>query len=277
MKSRPLALPLALAAVLTLAAPLPAMAFDLGNLTNQLSGALGTAQAPAQQAAQLNSAGQGGGASSGAVNAAVAALSNGEVDQGLKTALSRGADIAVKELGRENGFYGNAKWRIPLPPALEKASGLMRMAGMGAQADQLDLAINRAAEAAVPEAKTLLVGAVKSMSVQDAKGILTGGDEAATDYFKRKTEAPLTQKFLPIVTQATDKVGLAQTYNRFAGQAAQFGLVKADQASIQQYVTQEALNRLYQAIGEQEKAIRTDPVGTGSKLLSKVFGAALGR
>ena len=103
------------------------------------------------------------------------------------------------------------------------------------------------------------------------------GDEAATDYFKRKTEAPLTQKFLPIVTKATDKVGLAQTYNRFAGQAAQFGLVKADQASIQQYVTQEALNRLYQAIGEQEKAIRADPVGTGSKLLSKVFGAALGR
>ncbi|WP_079419225.1 DUF4197 domain-containing protein [Thiomonas intermedia] len=265
---------LVLAALLTAAAPLPASAFDLGNLTNQLSGALGTAQAPAQQAAQPHS---GGGDSSGATNAAIAALSSGEVDQGLKTALSRGADIAVKELGRENGFYGNAKWRIPLPPAIEKASGLMRMAGLGAQADQLDLAINRAAEAAVPEAKTLLVNAVKTMSVQDAKGILTGGDEAATDYFKRKTEAPLTQKFLPIVTRATDQVGLAQTYNRFAGQAAQFGLVKADQASIQSYVTQQALDRLYQAIGEQEKAIRADPVGTGSKLLGKVFGAALGQ
>ena len=277
MKTRPLVL----AAVLATAMPLPALAFDLDNLSNQLSGALNAAQTPAQQAPQPNSAanstGQGGAASSGAVNAAVADLSNGEVDQALKTALTRGADIAVKELGRENGFYGNAKWRIPLPPALEKASSLMRMAGLGAQADQLELAINRAAEAAVPQAKTLLVGAVKSMTLQDAKGILTGGNEAATDYFKRKTEAPLTQKFLPIVAKATDKVGLAQTYNRFAGQAAQFGLVKADQASIQQYVTQEALNRLYQAIGEQEKAIRTDPVGTGSKLLSKVFGAALGR
>ena len=265
--------PLVLAALCAVAAATPAMAFDLGNLTNQLSGALGTAQAPAQQQQPA----QAGGTSSGAVNAAVAALSNGEVDQGLKSALTRGAEVAVQELGRENGFYGNAKWRIPLPPAIEKASGLMRMAGMGAQADQLELAINRAAEAAVPEAKTLLIGAVKSMSVQDAKGILTGGDEAATDYFKRKTEAPLTQKFLPIVTRATDKVGLAQTYNRFAGQAAQFGLVKADQASIQQYVTQQALNRLYQAIGDEEKAIRTDPVGTGSKLLGKVFGAALGR
>lgn len=268
---------LVLATLLSLGTAAPALAFNLGNLSNQLSGALDSAQAPNQQPQPQQHPAQGGGASSGAVNAAVAALSNGEVDQGLKTALSRGADIAVKELGRENGFYGNAKWRIPLPPAIEKASGLMRMAGMGAQADQLDLAINRAAEAAVPEAKTLLVNAVKTMSVQDAKGILTGGDEAATDYFKRKTEAPLTQKFLPIVTKATDKVGLAQTYNRFAGQAAQFGLVKADQASIQQYVTQEALNRLYQAIGEQEKAIRTDPVGTGSALLGKVFGAALGR
>ncbi|MGA8010553.1 MAG: DUF4197 domain-containing protein [Thiomonas sp.] len=270
MKARPLAL----AVLLSVGVPLPALAFDFGNLQNQLSGAIGTVQAPAQQPAQST---QSGGASSGAVSAAVAALSNGEVDQGLKAALSRGADIAVKELGRENGFYGNAKWRIPLPPAIEKASSLMRMAGMGAQADQLELAINRAAEAAVPEARTLLVGAVKSMSVQDARGILTGGGEAATDYFKRKTEAPLTQKFLPIVSRATDKVGLAQTYNRFAGQAAQFGLVKADEASIQSYVTQQALDRLYQAIGEEEKAIRTDPVGTGSKLLGKVFGAALGR
>ncbi|MGC8703612.1 MAG: DUF4197 domain-containing protein [Thiomonas sp.] len=152
---------LALVTLLSLSAAAPALAFDLGNLTNQLSGALGAAQAPAQQTTP-----QGGGAASGGVNAAVAALSTGEVDQGLKEALSRGADIAVKELGRENGFYGNAKWRIPLPPAIEKASGLMRMAGMGAQADQLDLAINRAAEAAVPEAKTLLVGAVKSTGVR---------------------------------------------------------------------------------------------------------------
>jgi hypothetical protein len=262
---------LALSILFLLGAAGPALAFDLGNLSQQLGGALGAAQPPAPQAAPQG--GQGG----AGVNAAVAALSTGEIDQGLKAALLRGTEVAVGELGRENGFYGNAKWRIPLPPALEKASSLMRMAGMGAQADQLDLAINRAAEAAVPEAKSLLIAAVKNMTVEDAKAILTGGDQAATDYFKRKTQAPLTQKFLPIVARATDRVGLAQTYNQFAGQAAQFGLIKPDQASIQQYVTQQALDRLYQAIGEQERAIRSDPVGTGSKLLSKVFGAVAGR
>lgn len=257
-----------------LAVQAPTQAFDLGNLQNQLGGALGGVANTAVQPASPSGAapsGQGGAA------AAIAALSPGEVDQGLKAALVRGTEVAVTELGRENGFYGNPKWRIPLPPALEKAGGLMRMAGMGQQADDLELAINRAAEAAVPEAKTLLVNAVKGMTVQDAKGILTGGDEAATDYFKRRTEAPLTRKFLPIVATATDKVGLARTYNRFAGEAAKAGLVQGDQASIQSYVTQQALDRLYQAIGEQEKAIRADPAGTGSKLLGKVFGAALGQ
>ena len=257
------------AALLALAALTPAHAFNLGDLQNQLGGVLapqeGSAPGPA-------SASQG----SGGTTAAVAALSNSEVSQGLKTALGRGADIAVQELGRENGFYGSSKWRIPLPPAIAKAENLMRMAGLGQQADNLDLAINRAAEAAVPEAKDLLIAAVRDMTLQDAKGILTGGNEAATTYFRRKTEAPLTRKFLPIVARATDKVGLAQTYNRFAGEAAQFGLVQQDQASIQQYVTRQALDRLYQAIGEQERAIRADPVGTGSRLLSKVFGAALG-
>ena len=242
----------------------PAFAFDFSNLQDLLKGA------PAGQHS-------GAPAQAPAATPALAALSNAEVGSGLKAALTRGAEAAVRELGRENGFYGNAKWRIPLPPALQKTESLMRLAGMGSQADQLDLAINRAAEAAVPEAKTLLVQAVKSMTVEDAKGILTGGDEAATQYFQRKTEGPLTAKFLPIVARATDKVGLAQTYNRFAGQAAQFGLIKQDQASIQSYVTKEALTRLYAAIGEQEKAIRADPLGTGSKIIGKVFGAVAGR
>ncbi len=250
-----------------------AAAFNLGDLQNQLGGALKQAEpGAAQQAApQADSGAMGQGAFTG--TPALAALSSGEVGQGLKAALSRGVDTAVSSLGRANGFYGSPKWRIPLPPALEKASSLMRMTGMGSQADALDLAINRAAEAAVPEARSLLVNAVKSMSIADAKGILTGGNEAATLYFKRKTEAPLTQKFLPIVRQATAQVGLAQTYDRYASQAAQFGLVSADQANIDSYVTQQALNRLYQAIGDEEKAIRSDPVGTGSALIGKVFGA----
>ncbi len=242
----------------------PAAAFDLGNVPDLLKGAL-----PGQSS--------GSPANAAVATPALAALSNAEVGSGLKAALSRGAEAAVQELGRENGFYGSDKWRIPLPPALQKTESLMRMAGLGSQADQLDLAINRAAEAAVPEAKALLVNAVKTMTLKDAKGILTGGNEAATEYFQRRTAAPLTAKFLPIVARATDKVGLAQTYDRFAGEAAQFGLIRQDQASIQSYVTTEALKRLYAAIGEREKAIRADPLGTGSKIIGKVFGAVAGQ
>ena len=259
------------AALLALGAA-PAQALDLGNLQNQFNQVLGGATAPSQPAT-ANS----GGAPAAGGNAALSALSDAEVGRGLKAALSRGADVAVRELGRANGFYGHARWRIPLPPALQRAEGLMRAAGLGAQVDALDLAINRAAEAAVPQARSLLLDAVRGMTLTDAKNILTGGDQAATAYFRRKTEAPLTRRFLPIVTRATAQVGLARSYDRLAGQAAQFGLVHGDQASIEQYVTQQALDRLYQAIGDQERAIRADPLGTGSTLLGKVFGAALGR
>jgi enolase len=147
------------------------------------------------------------------------------------------------------------------------------MMGMGKQFDELVLSMNRAAEAAVPEAKALLVDAVKKMSVEDAKKILTGGDTAGTEYFKQHTEAPLSKKFLPIVKQATDRVGLAQQYNSLASQAKPFGLVKDDQATVEQYVTKKALDGLYLMIAEEEKAIRKDPVGQSSALLKKVFGA----
>jgi hypothetical protein len=133
--------------------------------------------------------------------------------------------------------------------------------------------MNRAAESAAPEAKQLLVDAVKKMSVQDAKKILTGGDTAGTEYFKRTTQSQLAQRFLPIVKKATDRVGLAQQYNSLAGQGAQLGLIKKDQATIEQYVTQKALDGLYFMIGEQEKTFRRNPVGASSDIVRKVFGA----
>ncbi len=133
--------------------------------------------------------------------------------------------------------------------------------------------MNRAAEAAAPEARQLLTDAVKKMSVQDAKSILTGGDTAATDYFKRTTQAQLTQRFLPIVKKATDRVGLAQQYNNLAGQGVKLGVVKQDDASIETYVTRKALDGLYLMIAEQEKSFRTDPVGASSNIVKKVFGA----
>jgi hypothetical protein len=137
-------------------------------------------------------------------------LSNKDAVSGLKDALLQGSAAAVGKLGVENGFLGNDKVKIPLPDALKRIESGLRLLGMQRQADELVVAMNRAAEQAVPEAKALLVGAVKNMSVQDAKGILTGGDTAATDYFRRTTSDQLTQKFLPIVTKATSKVGLAE-------------------------------------------------------------------
>jgi hypothetical protein len=145
--------------------------------------------------------------------------------------------------------------------------------GMKKQADELVLSMNRAAEAAAPEAKQLLVDAVKKMSVQDAKAILTGGDTAATDYFRRTTQDQLTQRFLPIVKKSTDRVGLAQQYNSLAGQGASLGLVKKDDATIETYVTRKALDGLYLMIAEQEKAFRQNPVGATSDIVKKVFGA----
>ncbi len=200
------------------------------------------------------------------------AITNKEAINGLKQALADGSVAAVARLGVENGFFGNPKVKIPLPPSLQRVEGALRFAGMQRQADELVLSMNRAAEAAVIEARPLLLDSVRKMTVQDAKGILSGGDTAATEYFRRTTHAQLTQRFLPIVKQATDRVGLAQQYNALAGQGAMFGLIERDQATVEGYVTGKALDGLYFMIGEQEKALRRDPVGATSAIVRKVFG-----
>ena len=203
----------------------------------------------------------------------LAGITDKDASTGLKTALEKGAMAAVAILGKTDGFFGNPKVKIPLPGHLQDVAKLMKNLGQGKRIDELMLSINRAAEAAVPMGKDLLVGAVRSMSVTDAKNILTGGDTSVTTFFAEKTRAPLGTTFLPIVTKATEKVGLANKYNEFAGKAAGFGLVKKEDANIQQYVTAKSLDGLYLIIGEEEKKIRQDPVGTGSAILKKVFGA----
>lgn len=203
----------------------------------------------------------------------LADLSNKDATGGLKDALIQAAGSAVGKLGVADGFFKNPKVKIPLPDSLKKVEKGMRMLGMGKQADELTLRMNRAAEAAVPEAKALLVDSVKKMSVQDAKNILTGGDDAATQYFKKTTSAPLAVKFLPIVKKATEDVQLAQQYNKFAEAGAKYGLVKKEQANLEQYVTQKALDGLYLMMAEEEKAIRKDPLGASTSLIKKVFGA----
>ena len=203
----------------------------------------------------------------------LADLSNQDAVNGLKQALIQGADKAVSQLGAVNGFLGNAQVKIPLPESLRRAERLMRMVGMGARADELVTSMNRAAEMAVKEAKPLLVDAVKRMGVEDAKAILTGGDDAATQYFRRTTSSALTQKFLPIVKKMTARTDLAQLYNQYAGQAAQFGVIDPKDTNIDEYVTRKALDGLFLVIAEQERAIRKDPVGATSSIVRKVFGA----
>ena len=208
-----------------------------------------------------------------AFTAGLESLSNADAANGLRQALTDGAAAAVSKLGVENGYFSNPQVKIPLPPSLKRIESGLRLVGMRKQADELVLTMNRAAEAAAPEAKALLVDSVKKMTVQDAKQILTGGDTAATDYFRRTTQGQLTERFLPIVKKATDRVGLAQQYNSIAGQAASLGLVKEDQATIERYVTQKALDGLYFMIGEQEKAFRQNPLGASSDIVKRVFGA----
>lgn len=200
-------------------------------------------------------------------------LTGAEASGGLKEALAQGAQAAVASLGQPDGFLGNPRVRIGLPGFLEDAGKVMKSLGQGRRIDELITSINRAAEAAVPLGKDLLVQAVKTMSVSDAKNILTGGDTSVTAFFAERTRAPLGVRFLPVVNQATEQVGLTARYNAVAGKAASFGLLKAEDANLAQYVTGRTLDGLYFMIGEEERAIRQNPAGAGSALVKKVFGA----
>lgn len=199
-------------------------------------------------------------------------LSNADASAGVKAALERGAVAAVGLLGQTDGFLGNPQVRIPLPGFLNDAAKVLKFTGQQKRVDELVTAMNRAAEAAVPQAKELLVNAAKGMSVQDAARIVQGGETSVTQFFTERTRAALTERFLPIVTKATEQVALAEKYNAVAGKASGLGLVKKEDTNIQAYVTRKSLDGLYFMIGEEEKKIRRDPVGTGSDILRKVFG-----
>ena len=200
-------------------------------------------------------------------------VSNAEASTGLKAVLEKGATAAVALLGRPDGFLSNPKVRIPLPGYLEDASRLLKNFGQGKRMEEFVTSINRAAEAAVPMGKDLLVNAVRNMNINDAKKILTGGETSVASFFADKTREPLGILFLPVVTRATEKVGLANQYNQFAAKVAGFGLVKKEDANIEQYVTGKSLDGLYTIIGDEERKIRQNPAGTGSAILGKVFGA----
>ncbi|MEP7314571.1 MAG: DUF4197 domain-containing protein [Pseudomonadota bacterium] len=194
-----------------------------------------------------------------------------ETSRGLKAALTQAVQVAVDNLGRKDGFLGNPEVRIPLPGKLEKAQGMLKILGLNSQTDALVTAMNRAAEAAVPEARVLLVDAVKQMSIQDAAAILTGAPDAATQYFRRKTSGKLTERLQPLVGKATQQVQLAKRYDDVAGKASQLGLIDAKDANLDGYVTRKALDGLFLMMAREEQAIRKDPLGQASSLLRQVF------
>lgn len=200
-------------------------------------------------------------------------LSPGDASGGLKAALDKATQAAIASLGQAGGFMGNDKVRIALPGYLNDGARLLRTLGQGKRVDELVAAMNQGAEQAVPKGRDLLARSVQQMTVSDAKTILAGGDTAVTQFFADKTRPDLSQTFLPIVTQATDQVGLADKYNKVAAKASGLGLLKPEEANIQRYVTGKTLDGLYLMIGEEEKKIRQNPVAYGSGLLSKVFGA----
>ena len=206
-------------------------------------------------------------------NAFAATIGSDESIRALREALNRGAAEAVAALGKPDGFLGNAKVRIPLPEKVRDAEKLVRRLGGDKQADQLIETMNRAAEAAVVEARPILLQSIRQMSVKDALAILRGGDDAATRYFRDSTSAALSDRLKPLVEAATQKAGVARKYEKFAGKALQFGLIDADTADLDGYITARTLDGLFVMMAEEEKAIRKDPVATGSALLRKVFGS----
>jgi len=203
----------------------------------------------------------------------LASLTSADALGGVRDALATGAKAAVLQLGQAGGFQNNPKVRIGLPGVLQDAAPLLKATGQGKHLDALVLAMNEAAEKAVPLAADLLGNAIKNLSVDDARRILSGGDTAVTDFFADKTRAALTAQFLPVVKRSTDQVQLADKYQSVAGRAAKLGLMKKEDADLPGYVTSHALGGLYQVIGEEERKIRQNPAQAGTALLKKVFGA----
>mgnify|MGYP003536694567 CR=1 FL=1 len=204
---------------------------------------------------------------------ALASLSSKDQTTGLKTALTQAAQAAVGRLGKTDGFLADPEVRIPLPGKLEKAQRTLKMLGLNKQTDELVTAMNRAAEAAVPEAKVLFISAIKQMSVAGARGVLSGVEDAAEQYFRDTMTDKLAERFLPIVGRETRKVELSERYNEVAGKLSQLGLVDTKDANLDSYVTNKALDGLFLVMAKEEAAIRKDPLGQSSSILKKVFGA----
>lgn len=261
----------ALAALLASVVAPAALAQSGSAASNSLT-ASPTTTSGAATSAPATAAGTSPSGSSGISLGSLAGLSSKDAASGLRTALGQGIDKAVAKLGVPNGFTSDARFTIPLPGPLAKAEKMARALGFQKDADALKSSMNRAAELAVAEAKPAFRKALTGMTLADAKSIVAGGETSATDYFRKATTEELTAKFKPIVAKATEQVKVASAYDRFAGKAASLGLIKAQDANLNDYVTAKAMDALFLAVADEERAIRKDPLGQASSLLRKVFG-----
>lgn len=220
-----------------------------------------------------------GATSSVPVAGALAGLTQEQVAQGLKEALAKGVQQAVTSLSRPDGFLTNINVKIPMPASLRRAEKILRTLRQDKLADEFVTTMNRAAERAVPEAASVLGDSIKQMTIADAKTILTGTNNAATQYFRRTSETNLFARFRPIVEQATEQVGVTRAYKQMMSKV-NFGgvgsaLFSQETIDLDSYVTSKALDGLFFKIGEEEKLIRENPVARTTDLLKKVFGAVV--
>ncbi|PLX59898.1 DUF4197 domain-containing protein [Sedimenticola selenatireducens] len=205
---------------------------------------------------------------------ATTALSNEQIIQGLKDALSVGTEKAIALLGRPGGYLNDAQVKIPLPDGLKSVAKGLRAIGQDELVDEFETTMNRAAEKAVPETVSIFGDTIRQMSLEDARGILNGGDTAATEYFKNKGSGRLSEAILPIVQEATKQAGVTSSYKDLVGQVGFLGsYVDMDSLDLDKYVTAKALDGLFLKLAEQEQLIRNDPVARTTDILKTVFGS----
>ncbi len=208
------------------------------------------------------------------VKESVSNMASDEIAAGLREALEKGVAIAVDLLGQTDGFFGNPKVHIPLPDHLQQVSSGLRMLGQEQYADEFELTMNRAAEAAVPEAKAIFMDAIRNMSIEDAKNLLNGPDDAATQYFRKIGEVRLSERMQPVIEQATSKVGVTSAYNNLTKSLELLGdMVDTQSLDLNDYISSKALDGLFLMIAEEEKRIRENPMERTTDLLKKVFGS----
>lgn len=199
-------------------------------------------------------------------------ITNDQAAGGLREALGRGVQAAVAETGRPGGYFENAAIKIVMPPKLGIVEKGLRAGGMGGQVDSFVKSMNEAAEKAAPEAKVIFVSALKQMSIEDAKGIVTGGDTSGTEFFKRKTNAELTEAFRPIIEKQMANVGVNEKFQSLMGSAPKMPFMKSPTLDINGYVLQKAIDGLFYMMAQEEKKIRTNPAAQVTPLLKMVFG-----